>query len=85
MDMELGLFRFRTGSGGLMEDLKRCRRKSDARCVLCDEGVVEDIRHFLVECGEFENDRERLMEMVGPPPHSYCTVKTCEKYFPQAH
>ena len=58
-------FRLRTGSGGLMEDLKRCRRKSDARCVLCDEGVVEDIRHFLVECGEFENGRERLMERVG--------------------
>ena len=37
-------FRLRTGSGGLMEDLKRCRRKSDARCVLCDEEVVEDVR-----------------------------------------
>ena len=22
-------------------------------------------RHFLVECGEFEDGRERLMEMVG--------------------
>ena len=52
-------FRLRTGSGGLMEDLKRCRRKSDARCVLCDEGVVG------ISWWSVGNGRERLMEMVG--------------------
>ena len=30
----------------------RCKMRSEARCVLCDEGVVEDIKHFLIGCVE---------------------------------
>ena len=38
-----------TGSGGLMEDLKRCRRKSDARCVHVMKGsLMSGISHPLL-------------------------------------
>ena len=41
------LFRLRTGSAGLLEDKKRCRKVSDERCVMCDSGAREDMAHFL--------------------------------------
>ncbi|SMN01538.1 hypothetical protein SPONN_2617 [uncultured Candidatus Thioglobus sp.] len=58
-------FRLRTGSAGLMEDKMRCKMRSDARCVLCDDGVVEDIQHFLIGCVEFEGGRRELVEKIG--------------------
>ena len=41
----------RTVSAGLLGDMDRC---GDGRCELCDEGVVEDTVHFLLQCGEFK-------------------------------
>ena len=34
-------------------------------CVLCDEGVVEDIKHFLIGCVEFEGGRREMVEKIG--------------------
>ena len=34
----------------------KCIMVSDGRCVMCDRGVVEDVAHFLVSCGEFVRD-----------------------------
>ena len=48
-----------------MEEKKRIKLCGDDRCVLCDEGLVEDIAHFLVECKEFEEGRRVLLEEVG--------------------
>ena len=58
-------FRLRTGSAGLFEDKKRCRMCTDDRCVLCDSGEVEDVKHFLVRCEEFSWERQRLVERIG--------------------
>ena len=45
-------FRLRTGSAGLLEDKKRCKKRcklaEEGRCILCYAGVAEDIKHFLV-------------------------------------
>ena len=57
------LFRLRTGSAELLEDNKRCRIVSDERCVMCDSGVVENVAHFLLDCGKFERDRLVLLVM----------------------
>ena len=35
----------------------------DGKCVVCNEGVVEDV-HFLLHCGEFAGDRGRLLGMI---------------------
>ena len=35
----------------------------DGKCVLCDEGVVEDV-HFLLHCGEFFGDIGRLLGII---------------------
>jgi len=58
-------FRLRTGSAGLLEDKKRCKMCTDDRCVLCDSGEVEDVKHFLVRCEEFSWERWRLLERIG--------------------
>ena len=58
-------FRLRTGSAGLFEDKKRCRMCTEDRCVLCDSGEVEDVKHFLVRCEEFRWERQRLVERIG--------------------
>ena len=58
------LFRLRTGSAGLLEDKKRCRKISDERCVICDREVGDDMAHFLVGCEEFERDRLVLLDDV---------------------
>ena len=47
------LFRFGTGSAGLLEDKKRCRMISDEMYVMCDSRVREGVAHFLMGCGEF--------------------------------
>ncbi len=56
------LFRLRTGSVGLLEGKRSCRKVSDKRC---DSGVEEDVAHFLVGCGEFERDQQVLLDDVG--------------------
>lgn len=58
------MFRLRTGSAGLLVDKKRCRMVSDERCIMCDSGIGEDVVHFLVVCGEFEWDRQVLVDEV---------------------
>ena len=58
-------FRLRTGSAGLFEDKKRCRMCTEDRCVLCDSGEVEEVKHFLVRCEEFRWERQRLVERIG--------------------
>ena len=47
-------FRLRSGSGGLFEDKKRCRMVEEERCVLCNGGKVEDVKHFVLECEEID-------------------------------
>ena len=57
--------RLRSGSAGLFEDKKRCRMVEEDRCVLCNRGKVEDvIKHFVLECEEFDQDRCRLLERI---------------------
>ena len=34
------------------------------RCVLCNGGKVEDVKHFVLECEEFDQDRCRLLERI---------------------
>ena len=46
-------FRLRMVSVGLLGDKERCGMCKDGKCELCDEGVVEDTVHFLLNCGEF--------------------------------
>ena len=47
------LIRLRTDSAGLLADKKIiCRMVSDQRCVMCDNGIGQDVAHFLVGCGE---------------------------------
>jgi len=58
-------FRLRTGSAGLLEDNKWCRMCTEDGCVLCDSGEVEDVKHFLVRCEEFNWGRQRLLERIG--------------------
>ena len=57
-------FSLRTVSAGLLHDTVRCGVYKDGKCELCDEGVVEDIVHFLLYCGEFVCDRGRLLGMI---------------------
>ena len=52
-----------TVSARLLGDKERCGYK-DGKCELCDEGVVEDIVHFLLHCGEFVGVRGRLLGMI---------------------
>ena len=33
--------------------------------MLCDEGVVEDIKHFLIGCVEFEGGRREMVEKIS--------------------
>ena len=35
----------------------------DGKCELCNKGVIEDIVHFLLYCGEFVDYRGRLLGM----------------------
>ena len=51
-------FRLMTMSVGLLDDKERCGMCKDGKCELCDEGVVEDVVHFLLHCGEFVGDEE---------------------------
>ena len=37
---------------------------SDKMCVICDNGVREDVADFLVDCGGFERDRLVLLDDV---------------------
>ena len=50
--------RLRSGFASF-EDKKRCRMVEEDRCVLCNGGKVEDVKHFVLECEEF--DRCRLL------------------------
>ena len=43
-------FRLRSGYAGLFEDKKRCGMVEEDRCVLCNGGKVEDVKHFVLEC-----------------------------------
>ena len=57
-------FRLRSGSAGLFEDKTRCQMMQEDRCVLCNGGNVENVRHFVLECEEFDQDRCRLLERI---------------------
>ena len=46
-------FKLGTVSVGLMGDKARCGVCKDSKCELCDDGIVEDIVHFLLHCGKF--------------------------------
>ena len=32
--------------------------------MLCNGGMVEDVKHFVLECKEFDQDRCRLLERI---------------------
>ena len=49
---------------GPVEDKKRCGMVEEDRCVLCGLGEVEDVRHFVLECKEFEWDRCELLRRL---------------------
>ena len=49
---------------GLFEDKKRCGMVEEDRCVLCNGWKVEDVKHFVLECEEFDQDRCRLLERI---------------------
>ena len=51
------LFKLRSGSAVLFEDMKRCKMSIDERCVICESGAGKDVQHLLVTCGKFERDR----------------------------
>ena len=57
-------FRLRMVSAGLLGDKERCGMCKDGKYELCDEGVVEDVAHFLLHCGEFVGDQGRLLGMM---------------------
>ena len=57
-------FRLRSGSAGLFEDKTRCQMMQEDRCVLCNGGNVENVKHFVLECEEFDQDRCRLLERI---------------------
>ena len=57
-------FRLRSGSVGLFEDKQRCGMMEEDRCVWCGQGEVEDVRHFVLECDEFERDRNELLRRL---------------------
>ena len=37
---------------------------SDKRCVMCETKVMENMAHFMEDCGEFERDRLVLLDGV---------------------
>ena len=51
-----------SGSAGLFEDKKWCRMVEEDRCVLCNGGKVEDVKHFVLK---FEQDRCQLLERIN--------------------
>ena len=59
-------FRLRSGSAGLFEDKTRCQMMQEDRCVLCNGG---NVKYFVLECEEFDQDRcwllERIKRIVG--------------------
>ena len=57
-------FRLGSGSAGLFEDKTRCKMMQEDRCVLCNGGNVENVKHFVLECEEFDQDRCRLLERI---------------------
>ena len=57
-------FSLKMVSAGLLGDKERYGMCQDGKCELCDEGVVEDIVHFLLHCGEFVGNRGRLLGMI---------------------
>ena len=57
-------FRLRSGSKGLFEDKKISGMLEEDRCVLCNVGKVEDVKHFVLECEEFDQDTCQLLERI---------------------
>ena len=57
-------FRLRMVPTGLLGDKARCGMCKDGKCEQCDDGVVEDIVHFLLHCGEFVGDKGRLLGII---------------------
>ena len=57
-------FRLRSGSMGLFVDKTRCEMMQEDRCVLCNGGNVENVKHFVLDCEEFDQDRCRLLEWI---------------------
>ena len=57
-------FRLMMVSAGLLGDKARCGMFKDGKCELCDEGVVEDVVHFLLHCRKFAVDSGRLLGMI---------------------
>ena len=45
------LFRLRTGSARLLEDMERYKLIKDDRCVMCESGAGEGVKHVLVMWG----------------------------------
>lgn len=45
----------------LFGDKKICDMVKEDRCVLCNEGEVKDIKHFIIECEELEQYRCELL------------------------
>ena len=60
------IIQLRTGYTGLNEYLQKCNIKNDANC---ECGEKETINHYLLECENYENEREqmrkRLFECCG--------------------
>jgi len=50
-----------SSSAGLFGDKKICDMVKEDRCVLCNGGEVQDIKHFIIECEEFEQYRCELL------------------------
>ena len=49
-----------------------------ARCMMCESGRVEDIKHFLLECEAYRRHRDRMMTKAGdhlPADAEGCVVK----------
>ena len=42
------------------------RSEVEERCLVCGADVVEDLRHFMLECGELEEERRRAVELQRP-------------------
>ena len=59
------LFRLRTGSAGLLKDMKRCKMIIAAGCLMYESDTGEDVDHLLVTCGEFERDQWVLVDEVS--------------------
>lgn len=66
------IFRFRVSSHNLRIETGRYERNFDEKlpaelrlCKICNENAVEDEKHFLLECEEFQIERNRMLEIIN--------------------